>query len=164
MGVLLIGYGNAGRGDDGLGPAFAERISASRPEGCRIDIDYQLTVEHALPVADAATVVFVDAMIGGDAPFQFAPVAADGSADLASHSLSPQAVLALAEMLYGATPEAYVLGIAGISFGEIAEGLSETGCRNLDLAEAYFRHWLVAHGRGQRADQINNDYQATEKT
>lgn len=147
MSLLLIGYGNAGRGDDGLGPAFAERMSNAGLNGCRIDIDYQLTVEHALQVAEAQTVVFVDAMIGGDTPYRFTQVQADTTADLASHSLQPEAVLTLADMLYGKTPDAYVLGIAGDSFGEVAEGLSATAQHNLGLAETFFFDWLAASHR-----------------
>ena len=153
--MLLIGYGNAGRGDDGLGPAFAERISGANLEGCRVDIDYQLTVEHALQVADAQTVLFVDAMIGRDTPFRFTPVQADSAVELASHSLLPEAVLTLADMLYGKTPEAFVLGIAGESFGEVAEGLSATARSNLDLAEAFFLDWLAASQRpGEAATEV----------
>jgi hypothetical protein len=106
----------------------------------------------------------VDAMIGGDSPYRFAPVAADSAAGLASHSLSPEAVLALAGMLYGKTPEAFVLGIAGESFGEVAEGLSDIARRNLDLAEAFFRDWLAAvQSRGKLMDNINKTSQHTEK-
>jgi hydrogenase maturation protease len=142
--LLVIGYGNAGRGDDGLGPAFAERIAALRPVGCRIDIDYQLTVEHALQVAEAEIVVFVDAMIDGDAPYRFSRVSADSAADLTSHSLQPEAVLTLADLLYDTAPEAFVLGIRGESFGAVAEGLSAAASANLDLAEAFFLDWLAA--------------------
>jgi hydrogenase maturation protease len=144
MTMLLIGYGNAGRGDDGLGPAFAERISAARLPGCRVEIDYQLAVEHALQVAEAESVLFVDALMGGDAPYGFARVRADRSSDLGSHSLQPEAVLTLAETLYRKTPPAFVLGIAGESFGEVAEGLSATALENLDLAEAFFIDWFAA--------------------
>ena len=71
------------------------------------------------------------------------PVGADTTADIASHALLPEAVLTLAQMLYGKTPAAFVLGIAGESFGEVAEGLSATARRNLDLAEAFFHDWLA---------------------
>lgn len=149
--MLLIGYGNAGRGDDGLGVAFAERMSRAGLEGCRIDIDYQLTVEHAAQVAEADTVVFVDALMGGDAPYRFTRAKADGAADIASHSLLPEAVLTLAEMLYDKAPQAFVLGIAGESFGEVAEGLSTTAQRNLDLAEAFFLDWFAASQKSGEA-------------
>ena len=49
--TLLIGYGNPGRGDDGLGPAFARRIAARGLPGVTVEIDYQLTVDHALMIA-----------------------------------------------------------------------------------------------------------------
>lgn len=154
---LLIGYGNAGRGDDGLGPAFAERICAARPAGCRIDIDYQLTVEHALQVAEVELVVFADALIGSDAPFRFRPVQANKAADLASHSLLPEAVLTLAELLYGKAPEAFVLGIRGESFGAVAEGLSAPARANLDLAEAFFLDWLAARqGSGEAVARVHH--------
>lgn len=151
MTMLVIGYGNLGRGDDGLGPAFAERIAGAGLKGCRIDIDYQLTVEHALQVAEAEAVLFVDALIGSDAPYWFAQVKADETADLASHSLLPEAVLTLARTLFGKAPEAYVLGIAGESFGEVAEGLSPAAGRNLDLAEAFFLNWFRAAQAAGRA-------------
>ncbi len=153
MTLLLIGYGNAGRGDDGLGPAFAGRISAARLQGCRVDIDYQLAVEHALQVAEADTVLFVDAMMEGDAPYCLTRVEADRSSDLGSHSLQPEAVMSLAETLYRKTPPAFVLGIAGRSFGEVAEGLSAAALENLDLAEAFFLDWFAASRRAETATE-----------
>jgi len=141
--TLLIGYGNPGRCDDGLGPALAERIAARALPGVEVAVDYQLTVEHALLVAGAARVVFADAEIGGPAPFRFARVAAAGG-DISSHSIAPGTVLALAGTLYGAAPEAYLLGIAGAEFGRVAEGLSPTAERNLAEAEAHIVAWLTA--------------------
>ena len=149
MALLLIGYGNAGRGDDGLGPAFAARIADAKLENCIVDIDYQLTVEHALQVADAETVVFVDAMIGSSAPYSFAQVQPDSTADIASHALLPEAVLALVDMLYGKAPKAFVLGISGESFGEVAEGLSEVAFANLGKAENFFLEWVAAETKNQ---------------
>ena len=50
--MLLIGYGNPGRGDDGLGPALSEAVAARSLPGLEVDTDYQLVAEHAL-VTDA---------------------------------------------------------------------------------------------------------------
>lgn len=140
--MLLIGYGNAGRGDDGLGPAFAERIEAACLPGVVVDIDYQLTVDHAPMVARSELVVFADAMMDEDsATFRFAPLHAGGVETMGSHSLSPEAVLTLAETLFGTAPPAFVLGIAGHDYGEVKEGLSAEALRNLELAEAFFLDW-----------------------
>lgn len=141
--MLLIGYGNCGRGDDGLGPAFAERLVAADLPGLAVDIDYQLTVDHAPAVAGADAVVFADALMAGDGPFRMREARAGEAGSLSSHSLTPEAVLALAETLYGKAPPAFVLGISGFEFGEVREGLSKAAQHNLDLAEAFFRDWYA---------------------
>ena len=141
--IRLIGYGNPGRGDDGLGPALAAQMADVA--GVLVSHDYQLTVDHALLIADADQVVFADALMHSDAPFEFSKVTPSTSHDVTSHSLSPQAVLALCNTLYGRAPQAYVLGITGHEFGEVKEGLSFQAVRNLDLAEAFLRDWLVQH-------------------
>ena len=153
--MLLIGYGNSGRCDDGLGPAFADRIAAMRLPDMEIDIDYQLTVDHALAVADAQKVVFADALMGSDAPYEFGPIHPGAAGSLASHSLTPATVLELARTLYGKQPQAFVLGIAGAEFGEVKEGLSAEAKRNLDLATAFFLEWLG--GREDIANQAGTN-------
>lgn len=145
----LIGYGNPARGDDGLGPSFAARIAERDVPGLVVSIDYQLSVDHALSIADAPRVIFVDAMMDAEVPFRFEALAPATTRDLWSHSLSPASVLALAETLYGARPEAYVLGIRGVEFGEVKEGLSPQAQENLQCAEAYFVAWLEDAARGQ---------------
>ncbi|MYM57214.1 hydrogenase maturation protease [Thalassovita mangrovi] len=139
--MLLIGYGNPGRGDDGLGPAFAERIERAGLPGVTVMVDYQLTVEHAFDVAGAGQVVFADALIGGAGAFRFTEAAPATDADITSHSLSPEAVLTLARTLYDAAPEAHVMGITGQDFGEVREGLSDPAQGNLDRAVEFFLDW-----------------------
>lgn len=146
--MLVIGYGNPGRGDDGLGPAFADRIASAGLAGVEVSKDYQLTVDHALPVSRADSVVFADALMRSDAPFAFGVAAASAKADLSSHSLAPAAILALAETLYGAVPRAYVLGIAGHAFGEVKEGLSPAAAENLARAVDFFVEWAGGDATG----------------
>ena len=141
MAALLIGFGNQGRGDDGLGPVFAERIEKAAPAGLEIDIDYQLTVDHAPMVAEADLVIFADAQIGADGAYSFTEVKAEGAVGMASHELSPEAVLTLAKTLYDQEPPAYVLGISGWDYGEVKEGLSEEAIAHLDAAERFFLDW-----------------------
>jgi hydrogenase maturation protease len=148
MAALLIGFGNQGRGDDGLGPVFAERIEKLAPKGLAIDIDYQLTVDHALAVSEADLVVFADAEIGAEGSFSFAPVRAEGAAGMGSHELSPQAVLTLAKTLYGREPPAFMLAIAGWDYGEVKEGLSPEAEAHLDEAETFFLDWYAGVGAG----------------
>ena len=145
----LIGYGNPGRQDDGLGPAFAARIAARNLPGITVSTSYQLTVDHALKIADATEVVFVDALMRSETPFRFAQIAAAASPELSSHSLTPGSVLALAATLYGAQPRAHVLGISGQAFSEVGEGLSAAAEKNLGLAEAFFLEWFEDADRAE---------------
>lgn len=139
--TLLIGYGNPGRGDDGLGPAFARRIAALNLPGLGIEIDYQLTVDHALMISGAERVVFADAALDAEAPFYFRPVDPAAGGSLGSHSVSPDDAVALARLLFGAAPQGFVLGLRGAAFGEMAEGLSAEAERSLEAAEAFFVAW-----------------------
>lgn len=142
--MLLIGYGNPGRGDDGLGPAFSEGMAARKLPWLEVDTDYQLVAEHALAISTHELVVFADAEIGGEDAFSFREIEPGSPEVIGSHSLGPEAVLALCETLYDARPRAYVLGITGVDFGEVKEGLSEQAVANLAEAEAFFLNWLDA--------------------
>lgn len=150
--TLLIGYGNPGRGDDGLGPDFAERIAARGLPGVEVVVAYQLMVEHALMIAGARRVVFADAWLGGVPPFRFERLAPADGGDVTSHALSPDVALGLASTLFHAAPEAHVMAIAGTEFHRVHEGLSEGAAANLDQAEAYFLDWLAANPLPETAE------------
>ena len=158
MAALLIGFGNQGRGDDGLGPLFAERIEKAAPAGLDVDVDYQLTVDHALAASEADLVIFADAEIGAEGSFSFAPVSGQGATGMGSHELSPQAVLTLAKTLYGREPPAFLLGIAGWDYGEVKEGLSPEARAHLDEAEAFFLDWYagVSAEYGEKAERLTD--------
>jgi hydrogenase maturation protease len=149
--MLLIGYGNPGRGDDGLGPAFSEGIAARGLPGLEVDTDYQLVAEHALAISTHDLVVFADAEIGAPGGYSFREISPGAPEVLGSHSLVPETVLALCETLYGARPQAFVLGISGYDYGEVKEGLSERAAQNLAEAEAFFLAWLEATAFGKDA-------------
>ncbi len=140
--MLVIGYGNPGRCDDGLGPAFAERLAGRGVPGVTVLSAYQLTVEHALKLTEAETVLFADAEMGLAEPFHLRELPPATGGDVTSHALSPAALLALTETLYGKAPRAFVLGLAGAEFGRVHEGLSDVALRNLDLAEVHVLEWL----------------------
>lgn len=143
--LLVIGYGNPGRQDDGLGPAFADAVMALGLPGVEVDTDYQLNVEDAAAAAASECVLFVDADSTGPAPFsvrRLAP-AADG-ASFSTHSVRPEAVLALAKDLFGAEPETWLLGIRGYEFNEFGEGLSAGAADNLAAALDWARCALPA--------------------
>jgi hydrogenase maturation protease len=131
---LLIGYGNPGRLDDGLGPALAEAIESLDLPGVTVDSDYQLTVEDAAVVAEHDIVIFADASISGDEPFFFKPIQPKSTLSFSSHSVEPDALMALAIDLFGATTKGYALGIRGYEFDEFEEKLTSQAKENLQKA------------------------------
>lgn len=135
--LLLIGYGNPGRADDGLGPALVASLRDAARDWLQVDSDYQLTVEHACDLALYPTVVFADAAMAGAAPFFCRPLVARQPHSFTTHSLAPEAVLYLAEALYRARPTAYLLGIRGYEFDLFRETLSAPARCNLALARRY---------------------------
>jgi hydrogenase maturation protease len=136
--VLLIGYGNPGRLDDGLGPALAARFEQKRRIGVTVDADYQLLVEDAAAVAEYDVVIFADAAVAGREPFSFRRIEpADGGIEFSSHSLEPAAVMALARDMFGSKARAYALGIRGRAFNEFGERLSQEAQANLEAAETF---------------------------
>lgn len=143
-GVLLIGYGNPGRLDDGLGPAFAEAVAEMRIPGVSTDADYQLSVEDAELLSAFESVVFADASVTGPEPYSFQPVDPEGSLPFSTHVLDPARVLGLAREMFGATTRGYVLGIRGYRFDEFGEELSGGALNNLAAALRFLEPLLRA--------------------
>ena len=137
-GTLVLGWGNPGRLDDGLGPALVAAIEAERVPGVAVESEYQLQVENAEMVARHDRVVFVDADRQGVEPFSMQRLfPGDGRLSFSTHSLSPESVLALSRDLFGAEPEAWLLGIRGYDFDDFGEQLSERGQASLKAAVGY---------------------------
>ncbi len=132
--LLLIGYGNPGRLDDGLGPALAKEVEELNLPGVTVDSDYQLTVEDAAQVAEHDVVVFADAAVSGAEPFCFRRIEPKTEVSFSSHEVDPQAVLGLAQDLFGARTLGYVLAIRGYEFNEFGESLSFRARVNLEAA------------------------------
>jgi hydrogenase maturation protease len=143
--ILLYGFGNPGRGDDGLGPALAAAIEKLDIPGITVDANYQLTVEDAAEIGGYTAVVFADAATQGPSPFWFSRIDATSikSVGWTSHSVSPAQVVALARDLFASKVTAYVLGIRGFDFGELDESLSSRARDNLAEAVEFARKALV---------------------
>ena len=73
--LLVIGYGNTLRGDDGVGPRVAEAVEKLNLPGVRTLVCQQLSPEHADPISRVRKVVFVDAIVNTDDKWQ---VTSDG--------------------------------------------------------------------------------------
>jgi hydrogenase maturation protease len=131
---LLIGIGNSGRGDDGLGWAFVEALEKRGGFGGHTLLRYQLQVEDAELVSQYDQVIFVDAFQGHlEHGFSFEKCAAAKQFSFTTHRLDPETVLFLCQELYQKTPSAYLLLIQGEKWG-LDIGLSANGQEHLEQA------------------------------
>lgn len=126
--VLLVGYVNPLRTDDGAGPAVAELVAAD-PRAAALGIDaraaHQLTPELAVDAAGASLLILVDAADGRPpGEVSVGRVEGHGAADPSmTHHLEPGSLLGLARGLFGAAPPAVVVSIGARSL-EVGEGLT----------------------------------------
>jgi hydrogenase maturation protease len=157
-GVLVIGYGNALRSDDGVG-VHAAGMLARDPRLARADVRaaVQLAPELAADLAEASLVVLVDATVEA-APGEVVVrrVAGSGGADgppggasgATSHHVGVEELVALAAELYGAAPEVVVVSV-GVTTMDVGEALSPTVAAALPgVADAVAD--LVARHEGRR--------------
>lgn len=143
-GTLVLAWGNPGRRDDGLGPAVAAALEALALPGVAVETGYQLEVEDAAELARYGRVLFVDADRAGEAPFQVRRLEPEaGGIGFTSHSVAPGRLLALGRELFGARPEAWLMGIRGYEFDEFGEGLSPRAQANLETAVGFIRDYFA---------------------
>jgi hydrogenase maturation protease len=140
--VLVIGYGNPLRGDDGVGWHAAEALSAMPearvPHELEILTTQQLTPELAADIARARLVIFVDASIdhrpgeiacrhlGEPRPLTNAALGPRSapSDEVPAHVMRPETLLCCASVLYGARPSAclFAVGVGSCAYGcELSE-------------------------------------------
>lgn len=141
--ILLFGYGNPGRGDDALGPALAESIAGLNLPNLEVLTDMQLQIEHVTDLLDRKIIVFVDADMTCETPFQLEPAAAEKDSSYTSHAMTPSALLHAFEQVYGhEAPTTYALRIRGYQF-ELGEKMSLHATDNLNQSLDYLKIWHV---------------------
>lgn len=132
--VLLIGYGNLGRGDDGLGVLAVEILAAHGLARLECLTTLQLQIEHVTDLLERERLIFVDADMRCPAPYVLSPVAAQRDHSYSSHALTPAALLHVFQQVYGkAAPPAQLLRIRGYRFA-LGDELSDPAQQNLQIA------------------------------
>ncbi len=124
--VLIIGYGNTLRGDDGLGWIAADSLRA-RFADRRVTIMtcQQLTMDLSEALSRASLAILLDAQ-AGDQPGRIARceiAPASVTSDSLHHHMPPQALLDYTAALYGRAPRMILLTIDGLTY-DFGTGLS----------------------------------------
>jgi len=154
-GILVIGYGNTLRGDDGVGPRVAEAIEKLSLPGVRTLVCQQLSPEHAEPISRTGRVVFVDAELVASYTLQVAGSESSTcnhqpstfnyrevrlrrlepgeSSQIMTHAADPRTMLALARDVFGHCPEAWWLTIPAVKL-DFSENLTPEAQRGFEEA------------------------------
>ncbi len=118
---LIIGYGNRLRGDDGAGPAFAERLRAVLPSDfARIISQHQLTPELVLECVkpEIDRVLFIDVKRQQTTACEISPLSPIRPSNAScGHQFSPELLLTSADKLYGQRRTGWLLTLPGFDFG-----------------------------------------------
>ena len=144
--ILIYGFGNPGREDDGLGIELVRMLEAwARQNGMKgIDFDsnYQLNIEDAEAISTKDLVIFIDASTEDIEDYMLTEVTGDKDVSFTTHAASPGYIVKLCSDLFGKCPEVYLLHIKGYQW-EFREGLSERANRNLQNAFTFVKDYLL---------------------
>jgi hydrogenase maturation protease len=145
MQILVYGYGNPGRQDDGLGVALVERLESWAAErqltGVSFENNYQLNIEDAVAISDKDVVIFVDASREDIDDFCLTEVDGSGKLSFTTHAASPDYIVKLCRELFDYQPRALLLHIKGYEW-DLEEGITEPARDNLEKAEPYLKSIL----------------------
>lgn len=144
--ILIYGYGNPGRQDDGLGNEFIEQIQswAKNDENTAYEFDsnYQLNIEEAELISTKDLIIFVDASIEKEVEtYKLTKVSNSSDITFTTHHASPGYILQLCNSIFDKQPPTYLLHIKGFEW-DFKVGLSAKAKTNLEKALLFMKKKL----------------------
>ncbi|BAZ39629.1 hydrogenase maturation protease [Calothrix sp. NIES-4101] len=146
--VVVIGYGNTLRSDDGIGQRVANSLHLTHVKSIAV---HQLTPELTENLIAADLVIFVDACISSEIWQQCLPNSSENNLEnsppdvqvrwlepsnnkiITGHITNPESLLALTQAIYGHYPPTWLVTVPGVNF-ELGENLSLIGERGVAIA------------------------------
>lgn len=144
--ILIYGYGNPGRQDDGLGNLFVEKVKAWAQEkglsNISFDSNYQLNIEDAAEISDKDIVIFIDASTEDIESFELEEITPDAKVEFSMHSVSASYVVHLCKSIYEKSPKSFLLHIKGYEW-EFMEEMTAKAFENFENAFEYIKPVLL---------------------
>ncbi|PAX51216.1 hydrogenase maturation protease [Brunnivagina elsteri CCALA 953] len=140
--ILVIGYGNDLRYDDGIGQRVANDLNLNLNFTIKSLAVHQLTPELAETIVKADLVIFVDACLSlqssdnsghksltklaSNPDVQVRMLEPDSNKTLGGHTANPESLLAFTQVIYSYCPPALLVTVLGENF-QLGDKLSSTG-------------------------------------
>ncbi len=144
--ILVYGYGNPGRQDDGLGIFLSERIDEwikkENIHFVNVDYNYQLNVEDAYEIADKDIVIFIDASKEEIDDYTLTEVKPAKKLEFTSHFVSPSYLLNLCNVMFSKAPVIYLLHIKGYKW-KFCEEMTEDAKNNMNKAYDFLKNFIL---------------------
>jgi hydrogenase maturation protease len=119
--VIVIGYGNDLRSDDGIGQRVANVLHLSNVQSLAV---HQLTPELAHTLASVDLAIFVDAcIVSYRSQVEVRSLTPASHTVITGHTGDPSSLLALTKAIYGDCPQAWWITVPGVNF-EVGDRLS----------------------------------------
>jgi len=146
--ILVYGYGNPGRQDDGLGVALSETIEIWARENeireVETDSNYQLNIEDAARISAFDLVIFADATKEKIKGYALTSLKPSPKIDFTMHSVSPAFILNLCQEVYQRIPSAFLLHIKGYEW-EFMKDMTPKAVKNLGEATEFLKKQILEY-------------------
>lgn len=140
--VLLIGYGNPLRCDDGVGQEIAKQVAAWGMPNVEAIAVHQLTPELVEALAKVEVAIFVDAYLATvDQEVQVRSLEVARSGMTLGHWCEPQVLLAMTQVLYSRHPQAWWVMVPGVDF-ELGDLLSPMARQGMESALQHIEYLI----------------------
>ena len=135
--ILVIGYGNPLRGDDGFGGLAAGYVEKRKIPGVEVIVSHQLNPELAELLHNRNHAIFLDAVVGDEpGTLRATPVERCDLSSSGMHHFEPGSLLALSQAIYGQAPPATLITATARSFNHGTEIGPEVRQAAVKAAEA----------------------------
>lgn len=131
--IIIIGYGNCLRNDDGLGPAIVDEICRQKSDSCEnlnFRVIPQLDVSMAFDLSMSSLAIFVDARDDDDETLvkvaEILPPLDTGNLYHTTHTMKISDLLGITQSVYGKCPRCFAVMPKGFDF-QMGTDFSEKG-------------------------------------
>jgi hydrogenase maturation protease len=150
--IVVFGYGNPLRGDDGVGWRVAEAVGEEWGGQVLVRTGQQPVPEWVEDLGHADVAYFVDASLVVATPeLQLVSTAVD-TGPVESHGLNPAQLMGLARAVHGRSPRAFALHVPAVDFdfGDSLSPVAVDGFRAaVRLLDAHIASWTTPKGWSQ---------------